>query len=72
MKKSSSIDEVVENSNVNTFRIDEIENPLLKWQNWVNEFGELISNNCAVRTFSNFDENQNLILVDNVNKLTPA
>jgi hypothetical protein len=72
MKKSSSIDEVVENSSVNTFRIDELENPLLKWQNWVNEFGELISRNCTVRTFSNFDENQNLILIENVKKLTPA
>jgi hypothetical protein len=72
MKKSSSIDEVVENSSVNTFRIDELENPLLKWQNWVNEFGELISRNCTVRTFSNFDENQNLILIENVKKLTLA
>ena len=72
MKKSSSIEEVVENSNVNTFRIDELENPLLKWQNWVNEFGELISKNCTVRTFNNFDESQNLILIENVKKLTPA
>ncbi len=72
MKSSLSIDEVVENSNINTFKIDELEKPLLKWQNWINEFGELISKNCMVRAFGNFDENQNFILMDNVSKLTPA
>ena len=72
MRTPPVIDEVFENLNINTFRIAELESSITKWQNWINEFGELISRNCTVRTFSNFDENQNLILIENVKKLTPA
>jgi hypothetical protein len=72
MRAPPVIDEVFENLNVNTFRIAELESSITKWQNWINEFGELISKNCKVRTSSNFDANQNSILMDNVQQLTPV
>jgi hypothetical protein len=72
MKKASSIDEVIENSNINVFGITELENPILKWKNWINSFGELITENCSVRASTNYDAKQNLILIDNIKKLTPA
>ena len=70
MKPSLSVDEVHENSSVNIFKIAELENPITKWQNWINQFGQLISENCKVRTSNNFDENQNAILMNNVKQLT--
>ena len=71
MKKTSSVDKVLENSNVNVFEIREPANPILKWQNWINKFGDLISENCTVRTSGHYDANQNIILMDNVKQLTP-
>ena len=72
MKTTSAEDTVHENSSINTFKITELENPITKWQNWINQFGDLISENCKVRTSNNFDANQNSILMDNVTQLTPV
>lgn len=72
MKPLSDNNEVCENVSINTFKISELENPIIKWRNWINQFSVLISENCKVRTSSNFDANQNSILTDNVKKLTSA
>jgi hypothetical protein len=72
LKTTSTEDTVHEHSSINTFKITELENPITKWQNWINQFGDLISENCKVRTSNNFDANQNSILMDNVTQLTPV
>ena len=64
----SKID-TVSGDSFSQFEITELDNPILKWQRWLNDFGKLLKSNCELKLNASYDVEQNRILVENIEEL---
>jgi hypothetical protein len=70
-KRSDDTRPVTANA-ISTFHNNETTNPLEKWKEWMNNFGKIIEINCAPNQELQYDQQQNGLLVEFLDKLNAA